>query len=102
VALCLLFGSGCVAGLVVPPLLATAGGLVSTHARALSLAVMGLLSALVGNGMGPLAVGFLSDQMRPVFGAESLRYGLASMTALILWGVFHLYLASKHLRDDLE
>jgi MFS family permease len=102
VALCLLFGAGCVAGFVVPPLLATAGGLVSSNTRTLSLAVMGLLAALVGNGMGPLAVGYLSDQMRPLFGAESLRYGLAIMTALILWGVFHLYLASRHLRDEFE
>jgi hypothetical protein len=63
---------------------------------------MGLMSALVGNGLGPLAVGYLSDQMRPLFGAESLRYSLALMTALIFWGVFHLYLASKHLRGDIE
>jgi hypothetical protein len=24
------------------------------------------------------------------------------MTSLILWGVLHLYLASKHLRDEFE
>jgi predicted MFS family arabinose efflux permease len=101
-ALSLLFVAGCVGGLVVAPLLATVGGLVSSHVRALSLAVMGLLSALVGSGLGPLAVGLLSDQLRRPFGAESLRYGLALMTALILWGVLHLYLASKHLRAEFE
>lgn len=102
VALTLLFLAGCVGGLVVAPLLATVGSLVSSHVRALSLAVMGLLSALVGSGVGPLAVGFLSDQLRRPFGAQSLRYGVALMTALILWGVLHLYLASRHLRDEME
>ena len=101
-ALTLLFVAGCVGGLVVAPLLATVGGLVSSHVRALSLAVMGLLSALVGSGFGPLAVGFLSDQLRRQLGTESLRYGLVLMTALILWGVLHLYLASRHLRDEFE
>ena len=102
VALILLFFAGCVGGLVVAPLLATVGGLVSSHVRALSLAVMGLLSALVGSGLGPLGVGFLSDQLRGPFGTESLRYSLVLMTLLIFWGVFHLYLASKHLRDEFE
>jgi MFS family permease len=102
VALILLFIAGCVGGLVVAPLLATVGGLVSSQVRALSLAVMGLLSALVGSGLGPLAVGLLSDRLRPLVGAESLRYSLASMTALILWGVLHLHLASRHLRDEFE
>jgi hypothetical protein len=64
--------------------------------------VMGLLSALVGGGLGPLAIGLLSDRLRQPFGTESLRYSLALMTALILWGALHLYLASKHLRDEFE
>ena len=101
-ALSLLFVAGCVGGLVVAPLLATVGGLVSSRGRALSLAVMGLLSALVGSGLGPLAVGLLSDRLRGPFGSESLRYGLVLMTALIFWGVLHLHFASRHLHDDFE
>jgi MFS family permease len=100
--LSLLFVAGCVGGLVIAPLIATVGGLVNSRERALSLAVMGLLSALVGSGLGPLTVGFLSDQLRGPFGDESLRYGLVFMTALILWGVLHLYLASRHLLAELE
>jgi len=102
VALNLLFVAGCVGGLVVAPLLATVSALVSPHARALSLALMGLLSAVIGSGLGPMAIGLLSDQLRGPFGTQSLRYALALMTSLILWGVLHLHLASKHLSDELE
>jgi len=98
----LLFVAGCAGGLVVAPLLATVGGLVSSQVRAVSLAVMGLLAALVGNGLGPLAVGVLSDRLRGMFGEQSLRYGLVLMTTLILWGVWHLHLASRHLRAEFE
>lgn len=102
VSLGLFFVAGCVSGLVIAPLLATVGGLVSPHVRALSLAVMGLLSALIGSGLGPVAIGVLSDQLRRPFGTDSLRYGLALMTALILWAVLHLYLASGHLLAEFE
>ena len=102
VALNLLFVAGCIGGLVVAPLLATVSALVSPHARALSLALMGLLSAVIGSGLGPMAIGLLSDQLRGPFGTQSLRYALALMTSLILWGVLHLHLASKHLSDELE
>jgi len=98
----LLFVAGCAGGLVVAPLLATVGGLVSSQVRAVSLAVMGLLAALVGNGLGPLAVGVLSDRLRGMVGEQSLRYGLVLMTTLILWGVLHLHLASRHLRAEFE
>ncbi|HEY6927805.1 MAG TPA: MFS transporter [Steroidobacteraceae bacterium] len=98
----LLFVAGCSGGLVVAPLLATVGGLVSSQVRAVSLAVMGLLAALVGNGLGPLAVGLLSDRLRGMFGEQSLRYGLVLTTTLILWGVLHLHLASRHLHAEFE
>lgn len=101
-SLVLFFVGGCVGGLVIAPLLATVGGLVSAHVRALSLAVMGLLSALIGTGFGPVAIGVLSDELRRPFGTESLRDSLALMTALILWGVLHLHFASRHLLDEFE
>lgn len=98
----LLFVGGCVGGLVVAPLLATVSGLVQAEIRALSLAVMGLLSALIGGGFGPFAIGMLSDRLQGRFGAESLRLSLACACIPVLWGAWHFYLASRYLPDDLE
>jgi len=44
------------------------------HRRATAIAVMMFLSSLVGLGLGPAAVGALSDTLTPSFGHEALRY----------------------------
>jgi predicted MFS family arabinose efflux permease len=45
--------------------------------RATANALMLMISALTGVGLGPVAVGFLSDRLHPTFGAASLQYALA-------------------------
>ncbi len=64
------------------------------HRRATALAILGLVSALLGLGFGPVAVGVLSDLFAPRFGAESLRYALMVVGCIPIWGAFHLWLAS--------
>ena len=102
IALILFFIGSTVGGLVVAPLLATVSGLVPQDIRTLALALMGLMSALFGGGLGPLAIGAISDGLNPTFGAASLGYSLAAATLLMLWGALHLYLASRHLLGEFE
>ena len=75
--------------------LATMQALVWPHERALAAAILMLCSVLIGMGLGPPTVGLISDLLRPGYGADSLRWALVICKALPLWGVFHLWLASR-------
>jgi MFS family permease len=84
------------------PLFATIQTLVPDRMRAMSIALIYLVSNLIGMGLGPLAVGVLSDALRPLFAEESLRYALLVMCPGYLWGAWYLWRASKTVARDLE
>jgi len=65
--------------------------------RALSSAILLFVINLVGMGLGPTFVGFLSDNLVSVVGddTQSLRWALAIVSCMGAWGAFHYYLASK-------
>jgi MFS family permease len=70
--------------------------------RATSSAMVLLLMNLVGLGLGPTAVGFLSDLLAPSLGDDSLRYALLGVGLAALWGAAHNLLAARSLREDLR
>ena len=67
------------------PLFATMQTLVPDRMRATSIAVVYLFGNLIGMGLGPLAVGVLSDAFRPWAAEESLRYALLTLCPGFLW-----------------
>lgn len=76
---------GCVAFLqstYLGPSLAVAHSLVPASMRALTSAILFLVLNLIGLGLGPLAVGKVSDLLIPTFGSESLRWAM-SITLLV-------------------
>jgi MFS family permease len=102
-ALCMLagawfFGSGWL-GSVYSVIQSVAG----VHNRALAAALAHFFVNLVGLGLGPLAVGMLSDYLAPRYGVQSVAY---AMIVLIIiagpWGVLHFYLGSRTAKADLE
>jgi MFS family permease len=84
------------------PLFATIQTVVPDRMRAMSIAIIYLFANLIGMGLGPLAVGALSDLLRPTFGEESLRYALLALSPGYLWGAWHLWRASNTVSGDLE
>jgi MFS family permease len=84
------------------PVFAAIQSLVPSHMRATSIALIYLVANLVGTGLGPLAVGALSDAMRPWAGDESLRYALLVLCPGYLWGGWHLWRAGRTVGRDLE
>lgn len=78
------------------PLFATIQTLVPEQMRATSVSLVYLSANLIGLGLGPLAVGYLSDVLRPHVGEESLRYALLAMCPGYFWCAFHLWRASKN------
>lgn len=63
------------------PVYAVLAELIVPHRRATALAVFNLVITLLGGGLGPLAVGMLSDLLVPQFGNEALRWALVIGTA---------------------
>lgn len=69
----------------VAPIYAALSGTVAAHRRTTAFAIFNLALMMIGAGLGPLAVGVLSDLMTPAFGNEALRWALAiSMGAYVL------------------
>ena len=82
--------------------LAMTHGLVGLRMRALASAILFFILNLIGLGLGPWAIGLLSDLLAPTLGQESLRHAmLYLLPAMMTWSAIHFYLASRTLKEDL-
>jgi predicted MFS family arabinose efflux permease len=77
------------------PLFAAAQTLVEPRMRAMAMALIYFFCNLIGMGLGPLAVGALSDAWHPTLGDESLRYALLTFCPGYFWCGWHLWKASR-------
>jgi len=75
--------------------------LVVDSARATTLAVVMLLTNLIGMGAGPQVVGILSDAFAPIFGGDSLRYAMLLMSLVAFWSAYHFWGVGHTVREDL-
>lgn len=85
------------------PALAVSHGLVGLRMRALTSAIFFFFINLIGLGLGPLIVGYLSDRF--VSQGIDNPLGLAMMLAgcaAALWAGVHYVLASRSIRSDLD
>lgn len=76
--------------------------LVADHMRATLLALVMLLANLTGMGLGPQAVGILSDALMPLMGNDSLRYSMLTTSLLALWAAYHFWQIGHTVRNDLS
>jgi MFS transporter, Spinster family, sphingosine-1-phosphate transporter len=83
------------------PLFATLQSLVPERMRATSIAFVYLFANLIGMGLGPLAVGMLSDVLRSHAGENSLRYALLLLCPGYFWAAWHLWRGSRTVHRDL-
>ncbi len=95
------FLTSLISAIYLGPCIAVTHNLVSAKMRALSSAILFLILNLIGLGLGPLAIGAISDWLAPTYGVESLRYAFAftfftGTIALILF-----WLAAKNYPSDL-
>lgn len=84
------------------PILAAMQTLVAPRMRAMAIALVYLFANLVGTGLGPLAIGALSDALQPTLHEESLRGALMLFCPGFFWAAWHLVRASKTVARDLE
>ena len=86
------------AGPVYPSLQALAG----PQMRAMAVAFYLFLLNGVGQSLGPLLTGLLSDGLRSRFGEDSLQIALFILGGLKVWSAIHYFLAALNIRKDLE
>lgn len=72
---------------------------VEARLRPLASALFMMILTLVGLGLGPLAVGALSELVFARFGEHSLRYALLVWQFVGFWAAIHFYLAGQRLRS---
>ena len=70
--------------------------------RATVSAILIFIISLVGLGLGPLAVGMISDFLNPIYGKESLRYALMSTALLNVWAGVHYILAGSAFAREMK
>jgi MFS family permease len=93
---------GSLNAMTIGPIFATIQSLVPPRMRAIAIALVYLFANLIGMGLGPLAVGALSDALRPILGEESLRYVMVAFCPGYFWAAWHLWRASQTVARDLR
>ena len=86
--------------LALPALYSAVYGVAKDSERAMAIAVLGLITNLIGLGLGPVVLGAISDALNPAFGADSLRYALASSVLFLAWAAVHMLLGSRTYAAD--
>ena len=78
-------------------------GLVGLKMRSVAAAVLLFILNIIGLGLGPQAIGMVSDLLAPTYGeADGLRYALLGFSMFNLWAAYHYFIAGKHLKSELE
>lgn len=80
------------------PAFATAQSLSRPRMRAVVASLMLLAINLIGMGVGPQAVGILSDLLRARLGDDSLRVAITAMSSLSAFAGIHYIIASRHIK----
>ncbi len=82
------------------PSYVAAQALVAPTQRTLACAILMLFMSLIGLSLGPFLVGWVSDLTHPVFGKNSIRWGLAAAFFSYLVGIFFYYRGSRHYHEN--
>lgn len=84
------------------PIIAAVTSVVSSSMRATAASITIFCTSVLGFGLGPFAVGLLSDGLTPALGDQALRYALLLPVFLIPVMALAAYAASRKLPHDLQ
>lgn len=99
-AFVLLFIGAVVAGTSIGPGMASVQSMAEPHQRATAVAILMFTSALIGQGAGPLVIGWVSDLLSPSLGRDGLRWAIVLSLAVFLWSWIHFMLAARTASRD--
>lgn len=84
------------------PCFSSAQGLVKPEARAMASAILLFSQNLIGLGLGPLFFGILSDAIKPMAGAESVRWVLYGAALIGFVPAWFFWRTSLRLNEELD
>jgi MFS family permease len=84
------------------PSFAMTQALATLRMRSVATSLLLFIQTLIGFGLGPSITGLISDQLRPTYQQNSLRYALVIIGVVNLWAALHYLIGSRSLRQDLE
>jgi predicted MFS family arabinose efflux permease len=84
------------------PTYALVQNLTPASMRAQSTAIMLFLANIANLVIAPQVVGFASDRLTPLYGAESLRWCLVPLAFVGFWGAWHFWRCAKYTAAGLE
>jgi MFS family permease len=103
IALCFMAVSSLLSNLHYGPAISSMLSVAPANMRAPASAIQLFIANLIGLGLGPLAVGALSDALAVSMGAaEGLRWALIIASSLGVFAGVSFYMSSRTLREDLE
>jgi predicted MFS family arabinose efflux permease len=70
--------------------------------RAVAAAVLLFILNIIGLGLGPSAVGILTDLLEPSYGTDALRYSLLVFGFVNVWAAAHYFIAGRHLPAEMQ
>ena len=77
-------------------------GLVGLRMRALAASILLFVLNIIGMGLGPFAVGVLSDLLNPYLGQEALRWALVGVLVANVGSTVFYMMAARTLQEDLD
>ena len=83
-----------------PAVFATVMAVAPVRMRSMASALLLFSSAMLGQTLGPLAVGMLNDALAPAFGAEAIRWSLLLLVVTAILGGGVLLLADRLLTKE--
>jgi len=86
----------------IAPIYAVSVGLARLRMRAMSSAMIHLITSMVGAGVAPQIVGISNDLLTPDFGPEAVRYSLFILVLTNAWGAAHAFWAARSLPSDMD
>ena len=86
--------------MALPALYSAVYGVSPDTQRSMAIALLGLVTNLIGLGIGPVLIGGISDALNPAFGVDSLRYALVASVAFLGWASIHMLIGTRTYRQD--
>ena len=94
--------SGLAGALSNGPIFAAIQSLAEERMRSVAMALVFLFANLIGLGLGPFVLGYLSDLLNPAFGKESLRYALVAFCPGVIWVSIYYWRAGETIEADIN
>jgi len=95
-----LTGFAIICGGVVSTALTAGLAIVEARARAFMTAILYFCMNLVGAGLGPPIVGYISDVIRPAYGDHSLQIALYAVAIMLIVPAVSFFIAGRRIEAD--